>query len=123
MADEKKNKVYRFDARSSIQATFPDAKDAKEREITRMVLDGEGGIVMLDRDEKTVHGSTTRTGKLLRARVAARTSCASPWTWPSIPSATSTSPTKRLGVLVFSPAGPAPGHALGSRSVRKAARP
>ena len=44
-----------------------------------MVLDGEGGIVMLDRDEKTVR-VFDETGKLLRMlpRAAPGTSCRSP---------------------------------------------
>jgi TolA-binding protein len=52
VADEKKKKVFRFDGKYQYQAPFP---DVKERQVSRIVLDGEGGIVMLDRDEKAVH--------------------------------------------------------------------
>jgi DNA-binding beta-propeller fold protein YncE len=50
-ADDKKHRVYRFDSQFQYQGTFP---DAKERSISRMIVDGEGAIVMLDRDEKFV---------------------------------------------------------------------
>lgn len=51
VADEKKKRVYRFDAQFRYQGTFP---DNKEREVSRMLLDGEGGIALLDRDARTV---------------------------------------------------------------------
>lgn len=51
VADGKKKRVYRFDAQYQYQGTFP---DGKEREVSRIVVDGEGGIVLLDREEKTV---------------------------------------------------------------------
>jgi hypothetical protein len=54
VADEKRKKVYRFDRAFEYKGTFPEARDAKEREVTRMFVDGEGGIVLLDRQEKTV---------------------------------------------------------------------
>lgn len=65
VADEKKNRVYRFDGALEYRDTFPAAKDAKNREVTRMFLDGEGAIVCLDREEKTVK-AYDETGKLLR---------------------------------------------------------
>lgn len=65
VADEKKNRVYRFDAALEYRDTFPAAKDVKSREVTRMFLDGEGAIVCLDREEKTVK-AYDETGKLLR---------------------------------------------------------
>ena len=64
VADEKRNKVYRFDAAYEWKGFFPD-KDAKERQVTRMLVDGEGGIVCLDRAEKTVR-VFDETGKVLR---------------------------------------------------------
>ena len=64
VADEKRNKVYRFDAAYEWKGLFPD-KDAKERQVTRMLVDGEGGIVCLDRAEKTVR-VFDETGKVLR---------------------------------------------------------
>jgi TolA-binding protein len=51
VSDEKRKKVYRYDAKLEYKGTFP---DGKEREVSRMLVDGEGGIVFLDRDEKTV---------------------------------------------------------------------
>jgi hypothetical protein len=65
VADEKKNKIHRFDLNLEYKGTFPVAKDVKEREVTRMFLDGEGAIVCLDREEKTVR-AYDETGKLLR---------------------------------------------------------
>jgi TolA-binding protein len=65
VADEKKNKIHRFDLNLEYKGTFPVAKDQKEREVTRMFLDGEGAIVCLDREEKTVK-AYDETGKLLR---------------------------------------------------------
>ncbi len=64
VADEKKKKVHRFDAKQEYLGTFPE-KDTKEREVTRMLLDGEGGILFLDREEKTVR-VLDETGKVLR---------------------------------------------------------
>ncbi len=64
VADEKKKKVHRFDAKQEYLGTFP-AKDTKERAVTRMLLDGEGGIVLLDREERTVR-VMDETGKVLR---------------------------------------------------------
>ena len=51
VADEKRKKVLRFDAQSTFQGPFP---DAKERQVSRMLLDSEGAIVLLDRDLKAV---------------------------------------------------------------------
>ncbi len=62
VSDDKRRKVYRFDERGQYQATFP---DGKEREVTRLFVESEGGIVMLDREEKTVR-VFDETGKLLR---------------------------------------------------------
>ena len=63
VADEKKKKVFRFDGRYQYQGVFG---DAKERQVSRIVLDSEGGIVMLDRDEKTVR-VWDEAGRALRA--------------------------------------------------------
>lgn len=62
VSDEKKKKVYRFDGKYQYQGPFP---DVKERQVSRIVLDGEGGIVMLDRDERTVR-VVDESGKVLR---------------------------------------------------------
>jgi hypothetical protein len=63
VADEKKKHVYRYGPSLAFKGTFP---DNKERVITRMVLDGEGGIALLDDDEKSVR-VFDETGKPLRA--------------------------------------------------------
>jgi TolA-binding protein len=62
VSDEKKKKVFRFDGRFQYQGAFP---DVKERQVSRIVLDGEGGIVMLDRQEKTVR-AVDESGRVLR---------------------------------------------------------
>jgi len=67
VSDEKKKKVFRFDGKYQYQGPFP---DVKERQVSRMVLDGEGGIVMLDREDKTVR-AMDESGKVLRT-IAAR---------------------------------------------------
>ena len=51
VADEKRKRVHRYDARREYQAPFP---DAREREVTRMAVDGEGGVVLLDRADRSV---------------------------------------------------------------------
>ncbi|HEX6738046.1 MAG TPA: tetratricopeptide repeat protein [Vicinamibacteria bacterium] len=63
VADNKRKRVYRFDAKLQFQATFP---DAKEREVVRMTLDGEGGLVLLDGDARTVQ-VFDEAGRPLRA--------------------------------------------------------
>ena len=67
VADDKRKRVCRFDAKGQFQGPFP---DPRERQVSRMTVDGEGGIVVLDRDQKTVQ-VYDEAGKLLRA-VAAR---------------------------------------------------
>ena len=63
VADEKRKKVYRYDARREYQAPFP---DAREREVTRMAMDSEGGVVMLDHADRSVR-VFDETGKVLRS--------------------------------------------------------
>jgi TolA-binding protein len=65
VADERKGRVYRFDSAFEYRDTFPVTKDQKKREIIRMFLDGEGAIVCVDREERTVK-AYDETGKLLR---------------------------------------------------------
>jgi outer membrane protein assembly factor BamD (BamD/ComL family) len=64
VADGKRKRVYRFDGQDKFQGPFP---DAKEREVSRMTLDGEGGIVWLDRDLKTVT-LLDESGRVLRTQ-------------------------------------------------------
>jgi TolA-binding protein len=63
VADQKRKRVHRFGPRFDYKGPFP---DAKEREITRLALDGEGGIAMLDADEKSVRVYDD-SGRQLRA--------------------------------------------------------
>jgi outer membrane protein assembly factor BamD (BamD/ComL family) len=51
VADDKRKHIYRFDSRGQYAGTFP---DAKEREVRRMVVDGEGAVYLLDSDAKQV---------------------------------------------------------------------
>jgi hypothetical protein len=67
VADGKHKKVYRFDGKFQFKDAFP---DAKEREVTRMALDPDGGLVFLDRDLKTVV-TYDEAGKVVRT-IAAR---------------------------------------------------
>ncbi len=63
VADEKKKHVYRYNAAWEYKGTFP---DAKERQVTRMAVDTEGGVALLDADEKSLR-VYDETGKPLRA--------------------------------------------------------
>jgi len=51
VADQKRKRVFRFDGQLRPQGTFP---DAKEREVVRLLVDGEGGVALLDREERTL---------------------------------------------------------------------
>ncbi|HET7292378.1 MAG TPA: tetratricopeptide repeat protein [Vicinamibacteria bacterium] len=52
VADSKRKRVYKYQtAELSFGGTFP---DAREREVIRLLADGEGGIVLLDADAKAV---------------------------------------------------------------------
>jgi outer membrane protein assembly factor BamD (BamD/ComL family) len=62
VADQKRKRVYRFDGQLKPQGTFP---DAREREVIRLVVDGEGGIALLDREERTIR-VFDETGRALR---------------------------------------------------------
>jgi outer membrane protein assembly factor BamD (BamD/ComL family) len=63
VADEDKKRVYRFDAQYQFKGVFP---DAKPREVIRMAVDGEGGIVLLEKDDKSVR-VFDEAGKPLRS--------------------------------------------------------
>ncbi len=62
ISDLKQKAILRFDAQGVSQAPFP---DGKEREVTRLLLDSEGAILALDRDEKTIR-LYSPAGKALR---------------------------------------------------------
>ena len=64
VSDEDREAVLRFDAKGQYLGTFP-GRDASKRKVTRLLVDGEGGIIGLDRDEKSVR-VWDETGRLLR---------------------------------------------------------
>ena len=66
VSDEDREAVLRYDAKGEYQGTFPGGRDAAKRKVTRILLDGEGGIVTLDRDDKTVR-VWDESGKQLRS--------------------------------------------------------
>lgn len=110
VSDGKRKRVYRFDGQDKFQGPFP---DAKEREISRMVLDGEGGIVLLDRDLKSV-SVFDETGRVLRTQALRGTGFDL-----RKPADVAVDPFRNLyvadedaGVFIFAPAG----HLLGSVS-------
>lgn len=51
VADEKRKRIFRFDAQGQYKGVFGEARD---RQAERMLLDGEGAVVVLDRDERSV---------------------------------------------------------------------
>lgn len=53
ISDEKDDKLYRFDSAGQLQGNFM-ARDSGKREITRILLDAEGRVLLLDRKQKTV---------------------------------------------------------------------
>ena len=63
VADKKRKGIFRFDAAYSYLGPFP---DNREREITRLVRDGEGGILCLDRKTRGIR-IYDATGKPLRS--------------------------------------------------------
>jgi TolA-binding protein len=64
VSDDKRDKILRFDGEGRYLGTFPD-RDAQKRKVIRLLVDGEGAIVTLDRDEKVV-GVWSESGRLLR---------------------------------------------------------
>jgi hypothetical protein len=66
VSDEDRKQVLKFDPKLEYTGSFPD--NAK-REVVRILVDDEGGIVFLDRDEKTVK-TYDEHGKLLRTLAA-----------------------------------------------------
>jgi outer membrane protein assembly factor BamD (BamD/ComL family) len=65
VSDENDDTVYRFDANGGFLGTFP-PRAATKREVIRIIVDGEGGILLLDKKAKTVRvcdesGRTIRT--------------------------------------------------------------
>jgi DNA-binding beta-propeller fold protein YncE len=65
VSDEEREKVLRFDGKGQQLGTFPPG-DAAKRKVTRILVDGEGAILTLDREDKTIR-AWDETGKLLRS--------------------------------------------------------
>jgi outer membrane protein assembly factor BamD (BamD/ComL family) len=65
VSDEDRGAILRYDAKGQYLGTFP-GSDATKRKVSRIVVDGEGGIVTLDREEKVVR-VWSETGRLVRA--------------------------------------------------------
>jgi TolA-binding protein len=63
VSDDGREAVLRFGQKGEYLGTFP--AQAAKRKVTRILVDGEGGIVTLDRAEKTVR-VWDETGRLLR---------------------------------------------------------
>ena len=64
VSDEDREAVLRFDAKGQYLGAFP-GKDATKRKVSRILVDGEGAVVTLDREEKTVR-VWDEAGRLLR---------------------------------------------------------
>lgn len=65
VSDEKDNQLYRFDAAGALKGSFI-PRDKAKREVTRIIIDGEGAILLLDSKQKMVlvcdeAGRTIRT--------------------------------------------------------------
>jgi DNA-binding beta-propeller fold protein YncE len=65
VSDEKDDAIYRFDDGGVLLGTFPERSPSKQ-EVTRIIVDEEGSILLLDRKAKTVRvcdesGRTLRT--------------------------------------------------------------
>jgi outer membrane protein assembly factor BamD (BamD/ComL family) len=64
VSDEDREAILRFDAKGQYLGVFP-GKDATRRKVSRILIDGEGGIVTLDREERAVR-VWDEAGRLLR---------------------------------------------------------
>ncbi|HVO10878.1 MAG TPA: tetratricopeptide repeat protein [Vicinamibacteria bacterium] len=65
VSDEEREKILRFNAKGEHLGTFP-ANDTARRKVTRIVVDAEGGILTLDREDRTVR-VWDEGGRALRA--------------------------------------------------------
>jgi glucose/arabinose dehydrogenase len=65
VSDEDREAILRYDAKGQYLGTFP-GSDATKRKVSRILIEGEGGIVTLDRDEKVVR-VWHETGRPIRA--------------------------------------------------------
>jgi hypothetical protein len=65
VSDEDREAILRYDAKGQYLGTFP-GPEATKRKVSRILVDGEGGIVTLDREEKVVR-VWHETGREVRA--------------------------------------------------------
>jgi TolA-binding protein len=65
VSDEDREKVLRFDPKGQLVSTFP-PQDTAKRKVSRLLVDGEGAIVWLDREDRTVR-VWEESGKPVRA--------------------------------------------------------
>lgn len=63
VADERRKRIYRFDGSFQHQGVFA---DGRERAIVKLLVDGEGAVVALDREERALTWFD-ETGKVLRS--------------------------------------------------------
>jgi TolA-binding protein len=103
IADGKRKRVLKYDAQFNHLGTFP---DAKERDVRRILVDGEGAIYLLNDDEKSVR-VYDEAGKLLRAVLAKGSGyeLKHPVDIAVDPFRNLYVADEELGVLVFSPTG------------------
>jgi outer membrane protein assembly factor BamD (BamD/ComL family) len=66
VADAKRKHVFKYDPQFNFVGSFP---DAKERDVRRMLVDGEGAVYLLDDDDKSVR-AFDEAGKSLRVVLA-----------------------------------------------------
>jgi TolA-binding protein len=64
VSDEDREAILRFDSKGQYTGLFP-GKDATKRKVSRILVDGEGGIVTLDREDRSVR-VWDETGRLVR---------------------------------------------------------
>jgi len=104
VADSKRKHVFKYEtAELRFGGTFP---DAREREVRRLLVDGEGGVVLLDADAKAVL-AFDETGKPLRGLPArgAGYELKKPVDMAVDPFRNLYVADAELGVLVFAPSG------------------
>jgi len=103
VADAKRKRVFKYDQKFEFVGAFP---DAKERDVRRLQIDGEGGLVFLDEDEKTVR-IFDEAGRPLRALAArgAGYELKKPADVAVDPFRNTYLADSEAGVLVFSPGG------------------
>lgn len=101
VSDEEREKVLRYDERGQYLGTFP-ANDTARRKVTRILVDSEGGIVTLDRDERVVR-TWDENGRALR--VVGPTGIRRPADVAVDPFRSLYLADEELGVLVFDPQG------------------